>query len=176
MKKQDHHQHPDNDAFVYQLWVESLSTNNDLVELVDLAAWLEGTLDDEARDSIEARLALDPASRELVAERAVPPCLDASTGLIDRLVSLGSREDHFLFESHARQATHRAWWASSGIAAAVALAALGFWTGQLAATDAGRLEQQFLAAATFNVFDGSSDMNAFDEALVEMTRDNEVSP
>jgi len=173
MKKQD--QHPDNDSFVYQLWTESLSPDSDPIDVDDLAAWFEGTLDDEARDSIEARLALDPASRELVAEREVPPTLEASAELIDRLVSLGSREEHLMFESHARQATHRAWWTSSGIAAAVALAALGFWTGQLAATDADRLEQQFLAAATFNVFDGSIDTNAFDEAIVEMTRNNEVS-
>lgn len=172
----DHEYQPDSDSSTFRQWADSLARDGDPVDLVDLAAWLEDTLDDEARDALEAQLALDPASRELVAERAVPPSLDASTRLIDRLVSLGSREDHFLFESHARQASRRAWWASSGIAAAIALAVLGFWTGQLAATDADRLEQQFLAAATFDVFDGSTGMNAFDEAIVEMTRDNKVSP
>jgi len=176
MNKHQHDQHPDNESSTWQLWAQSLSTSSDPVDLLELAAWLDGTLDDEAKDSLEARLALDPTSRQLLSDRALPQGLDASTELIDRLVSLASPGEHLLFESHARKATHRAWWTSSGIAAAVALAALGFWAGQLAATDAERLEQQFLAAATFDVFDGSTDLNAFDDAIAEMTWNNEVSP
>lgn len=172
----DHEYQPDSDSLTYRQWADSLSHEGDPVDLVDLAAWLEGTLDDEAKDSLEARLALDPTSRQLLSDRALPQGLDASTELIDRLVSLASPGEHLLFESHARKATHRAWWTSSGIAAAVALAALGFWAGELAATDAERLEQQFLAAATFDVFDGSTDLNAFDDAIAEMTWNNEVSP
>jgi len=172
----DHEDQHDRDLSIYRQWADSLASGGTTVDPLDLAAWLDGTLDDESRDVLEARLALDTTSRELVQDRASTPSDDASTELIDRLVSLAEGEHNLLFEAHAPHVANRAWWTSSGVAAALALAALGFWAGQLAATDAEQLEQRFLAAATFDVFDGATDMNAFDEVIVNMDWKSEVTP
>ncbi|MBM43967.1 MAG: hypothetical protein CMJ36_02995 [Phycisphaerae bacterium] len=172
----DHEDQHEGDLSIYRQWADSLDSGGATVDPLDLAAWLDGTLDDEARDALESRLALDASSRELVVDLASIHSDEASPKLIDRLVSIPEGEHTLLFEAHAPRVAHRAWWTSSGIAAALALAALGFWAGQLAATDAEQLEQRFLAAATFDVFDGATDMNAFDEAIVNMDWKNEVTP
>ena len=135
---------------------------------MEIAAWLDGTLDDEATAALEAHLSRNAHDRELASTQRLESDLVAEpvdAELRKRLHELQSKPTESLpFTSPETLSSTRAWWASSAAAAGIVVAIAGFLAGRLAATASYTSEDRFLATATFNVFD--DDMTSeFDDVL-----------
>jgi anti-sigma factor RsiW len=146
------------------------------VDLLDIAAWLDGTLGDDESAALESEMARDARVRELASAHRLEPDLvtePVAAELLARLHELRPEPTTPLrFSSPATRSGSRAWWASSAAAAGIVVAFAGFLAGRLAATESYTSEDRFLATATFNVFDDDA-ASQFDEVLFTVDDDME---
>ena len=128
--------------------LQKMAKDVDTIDPNLLAAWLDGTIDEQDTPPVEAALAVDADLRRFVVERRLHGALAPEQVPVQTLHRL-----HAIRQPAAPLAftgSHRAWWISS--AAAIAIAVLGFWTGRLSMLDADRTGSEVLATATFDVF------------------------
>ena len=143
---------------------------------MEIAAWLDETLDDDETAAVESQMARDAVIRELASAHRLEPDLVAdppSPGLLKRLHALRTAPSTPLrLKPPAHRSSSRAWWASSAAAAGIVIAIAGFLAGRLAATPSYSNENRFLATATFNVFDDDT-ASEFDPVMFTINDDVE---
>lgn len=128
-----------------------------------LAAWIDGTIDEQDAPIVEAALASDAALRGFVAELRLQGGLDAEVvpdRTVQRLHAIRQPAPPLSFTG-----SNRAWWISS--AAAIAIAVLGFWAGRLSMLESDTAGTEVLATATFDVFNDGPD-DALDARFLGM--------
>ena len=168
----------DDGHVLFDAYLDSCPNQNTSVDLLDFAAWLDGRLDPAQAAAFESRLARDPLARQLLhevrcGEECVPEVVSEMT--LQRLKDLPADllAPHSI-EPVARIGTaSRAWLVPTAAAAAIAFALLGFVAGQRSAHDFRMTEAQFLATATFDVFqsDTTSDLDSLFATQVNMESD-----
>ena len=139
---------------------------------MELAAWLEGRLSEDEAAEVEAQLAGDPDWRAFASEyrlQGPPAQVDVDPGILARAQAIPVED-----EAPITLGRIHPWWAASGVAAAIAIAILGFWTGKLAASGADEGNARLLAVATFDVFSDDESAIDFDQQFLELTGEEAV--
>jgi hypothetical protein len=155
---------------LFDAFVASCASTETPLDFLEFAAWLDGRLDPTQAAQFEARLARDPLARQLlhetrcgdhIAPESVPEApLQQLRDLLP--TTLGSSLPFVAPHANARP---HVWLMPTAAAAAIAIAILGFLAGQRASNDFEASEAQFLAAATFDVFQ-SSDTSSIDTLFI----------
>lgn len=167
---------PANEQMLFDAYRATAQEADRDVDPMELAAWLDDTLDDDETAAVESQMARDADIRELASAHRLEPDLVAdplSPALLKRLHALRTAPSTPLrFKPPAHRSSSRAWWASSAAAAGIAIAIAGFLAGRLAATQSYSNEDRFLATATFNVFDDDT-ASEFEPVLFTINDDME---
>ena len=113
-----------------------------------LAAWIDGTIDDEDVVAIESALASDPELRKFAIELRINGPVERETipsRVLQSLHALRQPDPPLPFAG-----SHRGRWLAS--AAAIAIAALGFLAGRQSILQTTPSNTDLLATATFEIF------------------------
>jgi hypothetical protein len=162
------------DVAMARAFLASRPDTDSSLDLMILAAWLDGRLDESDAEEVDATLASNPDLRHFITElrlNGLPKAENIKPELLQQLQELTEHsDDRYNFTA---QYNRRAWWISSGIAASIAIAVLGFWAGHTAAAASDRGNSEFLAIATFDVFNNDDSATEFSNEFLELT-DGEV--
>jgi len=126
-----------------------------------LAAWIDGTIDDQDAADIESALASDPDLRKFATELRINGPVESET-----IPSRVLRSLHAIRQPAPPLAfggSNRGRWLAA--AAAVAIAALGFLAGRQSIHQSTSSNADLLATATFEVFTDESNDELHDEFL-----------
>ena len=168
----------DDELALFQAYVDSCPNQSVPVDLLDFAAWLDGRLDPAQAAAFESHLARDPRARQLLHEiRCGEECAPemVSEAALQRLKRLPADllAPHSIASVSRIGTPSRSWLMPTAAAAAIAFALLGFVAGQRTAHDYRMTEAQFLATATFDVFQSgtTSDLDSLFATQVNMESD-----
>ena len=141
------------------IWISRKRADSSrLIDEMTLAAWIDAGCPQD--DEMEAWLAEDPRSREMLSFMRLQPPLDQAGCSPELLESLhGSIMEHIKKASETpvrRTVIGSIGVTSAAAAAAILVAALGFIFGQTAAPAANEATNDFVKAVTFDLLDGDS--------------------
>lgn len=163
---------PADDVDLARAFLASSHGQNGQVNLLELAAWLDGHLSEDEAAEVESQLAGDPDWRAFASEYRLhgPPAqVDVDPGILARAQAIPVDD-----EAPITLGRIHPWWAASGVAAAIAIAVLGFLTGKMAASGADAGNARMLAVATFDVFSDDESALDFDQQFLELTGEEVV--
>ena len=149
------------EAALARSYLAEIARQSDTLDPNLLAAWIDGTIDDEDVVEIESALASDPELRKFATELRINGPLESEpipSRILRALHALRQPDPPLAFDG-----SNRGRWLAS--AAAIAIAALGFLAGRQSIHQTTPSNTDLLATATFEVFTDESNDELHNEFL-----------
>ncbi|MCH2132487.1 MAG: zf-HC2 domain-containing protein [Phycisphaerales bacterium] len=151
-----------NDDTLKALWLaRNRDASSPVLDEQAVAAWLDGTLPEAEAERVEAALADSRSARELIADlrlRGLPSAETVPADLHDRLVA--TVLDRVRTRPARPSVLARIGMQTAAAAAAIAIAALGFIFGRVAAPATNEAATDFVAVVTFDVLADDDNMES----------------